>query len=250
MTPGRRGTGYSGIITINQPGQAILERSCVVIDDEIIEVRCFLGLPASRRIINARVAEQMLTVELPEIVKQSLFGGNIDMGMLDRHIEAAEDADYLRAGLDELGLTAFIADGSILPRESGASDRPAPAESAVPFRSPESLRVEIVLPHSGPVTGMGIPMGVSLIAGGGYHGKSTLLNAIESGIYNHIPGDGRERCVSLPETVKVRSYSGRYIVKTDISPFIRNLPYLKDTTAFFRQRQRQHFSGGEHHRSG
>lgn len=229
---GRRGTGYSGIITINQPGHAILERSCVVIGDTVIEVRCFIGLPASGRKINGKVAEEMLFKELPEIVDVSLFNDNIDMNALQKHIATAEDAEYLRNKLQNLGLVAFIADNSILPRESGTSDKPMKKELAVQLLSPESLRVEITLPNEGLVTGMGIPEGVTLIVGGGYHGKSTLLNAIGLGIYNHIPGDGRERCVSLPQTVKIRSYSGRYICKTDISPFIRNLPFRKDTTAF------------------
>ena len=232
VSVGRRGTGYSGIITINQPGQSILARSCVVIDDNIIEVRCFLGLPASGRDINSKVAKEMLLQELSEIVNMSLFKDNLNMETLYQHIEIAEDAEYLRNKLEALGLVAFIANDSILPRESGISDKPMNKESVIPFRSPESLEVEIKLPHAGLVTGMGIPKGVTLIVGGGYHGKSTLLNVIESGIYNHIPNDGREQCVSLPQTVKVRSYSGRYIVKTDISPFIRDLPFQKDTTAF------------------
>ena len=232
FSQGRRGTGYSGIITINQPGQSILERSCVIIDDTIIEVRCFLGLPATGRKITAQVAEDMLFNELPKIINFSLFKDNINRNALYRHIETAEDAEYLRNELNESGIVAFIADGSILPRESGSSDKPMNKESAVPFVSPESVRMAVKIPHAGLVSGMGIREGVTLIVGGGYHGKSTLLNTIESGIYNHIPGDGRELCVSLPQTVKVRAYSGRYIIKTDISPFIRNLPLRKDTTAF------------------
>ena len=232
ISGGRRGTGNSGLITINQPGQIIIERSSVIVDEKIIEVRCFLGLPATGRMINAKVAEQMLLNELPKIINASLFKEHIDMNMLKRHVEIAEDAEYLRKELDSFGLVAFIANDSILPRESGSSDKPINITSAVPFVCPDSLKIEIKLPHAGVISGMGIPHGVTLIVGGGYHGKSTLLKAIESGIYNHIPGDGREKCVSLMQTVKIRSYSGRYIVNTDISPFIRNLPYQKDTVAF------------------
>jgi predicted ABC-class ATPase len=228
----RRGTGYSGIITINQPGQSILARSCIVFDDNIIEVRCFLGLPASGRNINSKVAKEMLLQELPEIVNMSLLKDNLNMETLYQHIKIAEDAEYLRNKLEVLGLIAFIANDSILPRESGISDKPMNKESVIPFSSPKSLEVEIKLPNANVVTGMGIPKGVTLIVGGGYHGKSTLLKVIESGIYNHIPQDGREHCVSLPQTVKVRSSSGRSIVKTDISPFIRNLPFQKDTSTF------------------
>ena len=228
----RRGTGFSGIITINQPGQAILERNSVVIDEQCIELRCFLGLPAQGRKVDAQLAMEMLLKELPQIVEKALFNCNFAIKELHQHIESAEDAEYLRDQLDEIGLVAFVANGSILPRESGTSDQSMPGDQAAPFVSPESLGVEIELPHAGLVSGMGIPKGVTLIVGGGYHGKSTLLDAIELGIYNHIPGDGRERCVSLPSSVKVRAYSGRSIVKTDISPFIRNLPFQKDSIAF------------------
>jgi predicted ABC-class ATPase len=228
----RRGTGYSGVITINPPGQAILERNCVVIARDTIEIRCFLGLPASGRKINSKVAKEMLFEELPEIVDLSLFESNIDKQALQKHIETTEDSEFLRQQLNSSAIVAFIADGSILPRESGTSDRPLNKEAAIPFQSPKSLSVEYNLPHSGKICGMGIPAGVTLIVGGGYHGKSTVLKTIESGIYNTIPADGRERCVSLPNTVKIRAYGGRYIINTDISPFIRNLPFKKDTTSF------------------
>jgi len=232
VSKGRRGTGSSGIITINQPGQAILERNSVVIDDQTIEVRCFLGMPAKGRTVDAKTAEQMLLQELPQIVELALFQSNVNADELSRHIETAEEAEFLRAQLAPMGLVAFIADLSLLPRKSGTSDEPGPSDVVVPFLSPTSLKTNISLPSGEVVSGMGIPKGVTLIVGGGYHGKSTLLNALELGCYNHILGDGRERAVSLSSTVKVRAYSGRSVVKTDISPFIRNLPLQKDTSSF------------------
>jgi predicted ABC-class ATPase len=232
ISKGRRGTGNSGIITIDEPGQAILERSSVIICKEYMEIRFFIGLPASGRNIESDIAGEMLSKELPEIVKQSLYKESIDMAGLKKHLETAEDAEYLRAQLEPLGLVAFIAHNAILPRKSGTSDEPLSKEETVPFSTPESLQVEIELPNAGKIKGMGIPRGVTLIVGGGYHGKSTLLNAIGLGFYNHIPGDGREQCVSDSGTVKIRSYSGRYVEKVDISTFIKNLPIKKDTTAF------------------
>ena len=231
ISKGRRGAGYSGAITINPPGQAVLDRNCVVIDEQVIEIRCFLGLPANGRVINATIAEKMFFRELPEIIDYTVFQKNINHSELNRHIATAEDADYLRGSLDSMGIVAFIADGAILPRRSGTSDLPMQGKT-IPFSSPDSLKLEIELPYAGLVSGMGVPKGVTLIAGGGYHGKSTLLKAIETGCYNHIPDDGRERCVSLTNSVKVRAYSGRSIVKTDISHFISNLPMKKDTTEF------------------
>jgi len=154
------------------------------------------------------------------------------MCIRDRHIKTAEDAEYVRSRLASLNLVVFIADNSILPRKSGVSDQPLDINRVFPFKSPESLRVEIDLPHSGKTKGMGIPKGITLIVGGGYHGKSTLLNAIEMGIYNHIPNDGREKCISDFSTIKIRAYNGRYIEKVDISAFINNLPLQKNTTQF------------------
>ena len=230
-----RGTGLSGVITINQPGQAILERNNVLITDELIEIRCFMGLPAVGRNIVSAVAESMLLRELPEIVNATLLHENVDQAALTKHIEVAEDAEYLRTKLDALGLVAFIADKAILPRESGNSDQPMQDKSVILFTAPDSLIQEVTLPHAGKIKGLGITRGITLITGGGYHGKSTLLNAIEVGIYNHIPGDGREYCVANAQAVKIRAYSGRCVVKTDISPFIKNLPFQKDTIAFSSQ---------------
>jgi predicted ABC-class ATPase len=231
-SPGRRGTGNSGIITMDQPGQAILERNSVIVSKEKIEVRFFIGLPADGRNINAPICKVMLFDELPEIIEFALFPENLDISDLEKHIQTAEDAEYLRSRLEPLNLVAFIADDSILPRKSGTSDESLNKNMAIPFQSPESLLVEIDLPHSGKIKGMGIPRGITLIVGGGYHGKSTLLNAIEMGIYNHIAGDGREKCVSNLNTIKIRAYSGRYIEKVDISTFINHLPLQKNTTRF------------------
>ena len=236
ISKGLRGTGYSGLITINNPSQAILERNNVVITDDIIEVRCFLGMPGNSRLITADIAEQMFFTELPKIVEASLLKKNVDQRALQKHIETAEDSEYLRNTLDSMGLVAFIANDSVLPRESGTSDKPMSAaifeHAVIPFASPESISIEIELPHAGLIKGLAIEKGVTLIVGGGYHGKSTLLSTLETGIYNHIPGDGREYCVSSIQTAKVRAYSGRRVVKTDISPFINNLPFDQDTTSF------------------
>ncbi len=230
ISRGRRGTGHSGLITLDRPSQAILERSAVVLDRSETEVRFFIGLPGNGRKINAAIAEIMLFEELPAIVGESFEA--LDLDYVRLHLNTAEDCEHLRSQLDDNGLVAFVADGAVLPRESGASEQPLEKSRAVVFRSPESLRVQFELPHAGRVTGMGIPKGVTLIVGGGYHGKSTLLHAIERGIYNHIPGDGRELCAAHPCTAKVRAYSGRDVKAVDISTFIRNLPHDEDTTSF------------------
>lgn len=232
LSPGRRGTGNSGLVTIAEPGQSILERSSIRADGGAVEARFFIGLPAGGRRVDARTARTMLLEELPRIVEASLFRASADRDALERHVRAAEDAEHLRGRLPALGLVAFVADGAVLPRASGVDPRPLREGRFLPFRSPESLRVSVELPHAGPVAGMGIPEGVTLIVGGGYHGKSTLLTALELGIYNHVPGDGRERVVSLPTTVKVRASSGRSVAGVDISAFINNLPLGQGTESF------------------
>ena len=228
---GRRGTGKSGLILIDQPGQEILERTSLFVTNEYVEARFVMGLPAFGRRIAATHCEAMFFEELPKIITWLHFD-NQDRKALYLHIETAEDADFLRNQLDSLGLIAFVADGSILPRVSGIDSRPLTTGKVIPFKSPDSLKVTITLPNKGVITGMGIPQGVTLIVGGGYHGKSTLLKALELGVYNHKPGDGRELVVTTSKTLKIRAENGRRIEKVDISPFISNLPFQQDTKAF------------------
>ncbi len=229
---GKRGSGKSGLIAIDRPGQEVLERTSVLVGGNWVEARIAVGLPAYGRSIAGREAEEMFFRELPYITTRSLFYESLDRAALYRHLQCNEDADYLRGKLREMGMAAFIADGSILPRRSGVDPRPLNSGRVIPFRSPASLRVEVQLPNRGRVTGMGIPVGITLIVGGGYHGKSTVLNALELGVYNHIPGDGRELVITVPDAVKIRAEDGRRIERVDISSFISGLPFGQDTTAF------------------
>jgi len=229
---GKRGSGKSGFIGIARPGQEILDRTSVIIKDGYLEVRFVMGLPAHGRTIASSEAEKMFFNELPQIVKNSLFFESLNKKELYEHIETSEDADFLRAKLKSMGLVAFVAEGAILPRSSGIEDTPMRDEKVVPFKVPDTLKVSIVLPNRGEIVGMGIREGVTLIVGGGYHGKSTLLRAIELGIYNHIPGDGREFVITVDDAVKIRAEDGRRVEKVDISPFITNLPFGQQTRAF------------------
>ncbi len=232
IAAGHRGTGKGGIIEIDRPGQEVLERTSAFIGEGGVEIRFFVGLPAFGRKIAGRHAEAMLLDEVPEIVAEAAFFGALDDDELRRHVEVVEDADALRSRLPELGLVAFVADGAILPRRSGIDQRPMAAGEAVAFEAPASLRVSVDLPNRGEVSGMGIAEGITLIVGGGYHGKSTLLSAVERGVYDHVPGDGRELVVSDPSAFSVRAEDGRRIEKTCITPFISGLPGGRDTDAF------------------
>ncbi|MBD2329561.1 ABC-ATPase domain-containing protein [Alkalinema sp. FACHB-956] len=227
----RAGTGNSGTIQMVQPGQAILERTSVLISGEAVEARFRVGLPAFGRRIAGREASELLCKVLPRVVEQTLIYTNLNSEEIRIHIEQAEDTDFIRQQLTEQNLIAFIADQAILPRRSGVDDRPL-LESVISFQTPETLRVELTCPNRGQVTGMGIPAGVTLIVGGGYHGKSTLLRAIERGIYNHIPGDGREWVVTNPTAMKIRAEDGRRIPPIDLSSFINHLPQGRSVQQF------------------
>lgn len=232
---GHRGSGKSGRIQIDRCGQEILDRTAVFLDKQQIEVRFTVGLPAAGRRVLSREAEEMFFRELPEIINRALQYKNLKHNAIKTHVEVAEDQDTLRKALKQKKLIAFLANGSVLPRKSGVDDRPlqeTSTEHVVPFQSAQSLEVEFDLPNRGKIRGMGIPEGVTLIVGGGFHGKSTLLNALERGVYNHIPEDGREYVSTVPEACKIRSEDGRRIEKVNITPFITNLPFGKDTTRF------------------
>ena len=224
-----RGTGKSGLIAIISLGQEVLERTAVFIDSRQLEIRFVVGLPARGRRILGRQAVAMLCEDLPKIVTEILYK-SLDSKAIQQHVETVEDADWLRQQLPQRNLVAFVADGAILPRRSGVDARPL--LDAVAFQSPPSFEVEFDCPNRGMLKGMGIPTGISLIVGGGYHGKSTLLKAIELGIYNHIPGDGREYVVANPSGVKIRAEDGRSIAGVDISPFINRLPQGHSTKHF------------------
>ena len=227
-----KGSGKSGLISVSRCGQEVLERTACRIDPSSgdIILRMEIGFPADGRTINARELEKILFDFVPECVKHALLYKNMDAKRLRSIIDLAEDQHYIREMLPKMGLCAFVADGSILPRESGIS--PRPMKGGVKFRSPKELEVTMELPHRGKITGMGIRKGITLIVGGGYHGKSTLLKALELGVYDHIAGDGREYVITDHTAMKIRAEDGRSIRKTDISMFINDLPNGRDTVGF------------------
>lgn len=225
-----KGSGKSGLIATSRPGAEILERSACECGKNGIYVRFEVGFPAFGRTINSGELIKILFDFLPGCIRNVFYYQNRNPKEVRQVIELAEDQHFIREELLRLNLVCFVADGSNLPRETGISDKPM--KGSVPFTSPESLKVTLNLPHHGPVTGMGIRRGITLIVGGGYHGKSTLLKALETGVYNHIAGDGREYVITDDTAVKLRAEDGRSINHVDISLFIKNLPDKKDTTCF------------------
>ncbi|WP_315970975.1 ABC-ATPase domain-containing protein [Streptomyces buecherae] len=228
-------------ILVDAGAQQVLDRaSCQVaapgpgdgdVEPGSVTLRLNVQLPGRGRRIDARAAERILCRRLPLLVGRLRYAA-LDAAEVRHFVNTAEDSAALRAALPGLGLVAFVADGAVLPRRSGVDDRALTGPHSVPFLSPPELRVTVDLPHAGRVTGMGLPEGVTLIVGGGFHGKSTLLRALETGVWDHIPGDGRELVVSRPETVKIRAEDGRRIERVDLHAFVNHLPSGADTTDF------------------
>lgn len=220
-------------VHVDAGGPEILERSAGRVEaDGTVTVEVGVPMPGPKRRILGREAATLLGETLPDAVAQLRWEAfsDDDRRAAAGFVESVEDAVALRAGLAERGLVAFVADGAVLPRRSGVDERPL--ENATPFGAPDSLRVTIPTPNGGDVSGLGVPEGVTLVVGGGYHGKSTLLRAIEAGVYDHQPGDGRERVVARDDTVKVRAEDGRSVVRTDVSAFVSHLPSGEPTDDF------------------
>ena len=236
VTP-KKGTGKSGLIFIDAGKQEVLERTAFVITKDWVEARIQIGLPARGRTILGQEAIEILCQEIPTIVEKSLKWKYLDKNACNLFVDCVENQESIRKQLDHANLSAFVANGSILPRESGISDRPLTGENVVEFQSPESLKTSFALANSllngeNVIHGMGIPQGVTLIVGGGYHGKSTLLKALERCVYPHVQGDGREYVITNPNAVKIRAEDGRRIEKVNIDPFITNLPQDIKTDSF------------------
>lgn len=227
-----RGSGKSGIMSVSRPGQEVLKRTACELEkkDGKLTIRMEIGFPANGRTVNSRELEKIFFDYLPACIKKTLHASSLDKEKIRQVVELAEDQTALRRELKKRGLVAFVANESILPRESGISKKPM--RQAVPFRSPKEMEISIELPHRGVIKGMAVPKGITMIVGGGYHGKSTLLRALELGVYNHVKGDGREFVITDDTAMKIRAEDGRSVKRVDISLFINNLPNGKDTRHF------------------
>ena len=231
-----RGAGRSAL-SITSVGQEILERSAATVTPERVELRIQVAMPARGRTVLGHQAATIFDLELPDAVGETFdftsSGATRYRDALVKHVETYQDYCALSAALEDNNWIAFVANDAILARKSGISQ--LPMEDALPFTSPESLQVEVELPFAGKVSGMALKPGITLIVGGGYHGKSTVLSAIQRGVYSHVPGDGRELVATLPEAIKVRAEDGRPVTKVDVSPFINHLPSQSDTARFSTQ---------------
>lgn len=223
------GSGRSGEVRVSADSPRVVERAGCSIDADGLELRFRVGLPAGGRSCFGHSAADLLTEHLPRAVRQVRWDA-VDRERARRWVRTTEDHAHLQGLLGERGLVAFVRDGSVLPRETGISHDPL--EDAVPFRSAEDLRVTLPTLHHGEVSGTGIPEGVTVVTGGGFHGKSTLLEALQAGVVPHVPGDGREWVATAPDAVKVRSEDGRSVASVDLRPFISDLPRGRGTASF------------------
>ncbi|AGQ93494.1 ABC-ATPase domain-containing protein [Vibrio parahaemolyticus] len=220
-------------VSIALNGQTVLDSTAVLFTEEGIELRFRVNLPAEGRSVLGKKANNILTFHLPKFIRRATLERELDREAMVKHCQVVEDQSALREQLEAHNLVAFVANGSVLPRIAGNCD--LPMKEAVEFTAPESLQVTLHAPNKGYVTGLGIPKGITLIVGGGFHGKSTLLNAIERSIYDHIPGDGREYIVTDQKAMKIRAEDGRCVHHLNLSNYINHLPMGKDTADFSTQ---------------
>lgn len=204
-------------IAIAAPGQKILPRSSMVISEDYIEARLAVDLPARKGRILGDSAREVFFEDLPEVVAASLIYCNLDEVEVERFVDTMEDSDQIRQMLPTRGLMAFIGQGSRLGRE-GLGDRPDPTAPALSIA--DDLLIELEVPNRGGVRGLGLPTGITVILGDDYSGRVALARAVAAGIYNHIPGDGREMVVTMPDAVYVRAEPGRSVQRVDVSPFV------------------------------
>lgn len=227
-----RGAEGSGSFQRSVVPQQVIARNCMQVTEEGIVTWIRISLPGQRSpkvMANALIA--MLFDELPQLL-QVLHDVANSPDDMQNHCEVVEDAEFLAHRLSDLGLVAFVPDGALLARASGVSDEPLRGSDLVPFKTPDTLAVDIDFPFAGRVRGMGIPNGVTVIVGGGYQGKSTLLNALSRSVYPHIPEDGRERMVLSRDAMFLQAEDGRAVRNVNISSFVRTLPGEKKTELF------------------
>ena len=200
-----------------KPGQKILPRSSSVVTDEYIEARISVDLPARGGLISSESAKELFFEDLPHVVSASLIYCNLNESDIADFVSTMEDADEIRQLLPTQGLVGFVGDVASITRRSGTDE---PSADRVALTASEDVEVDLSVPSGGSCKGFGIPAGITVILGDQYSGRVELMKALAAGIYNHIPGDGREKVITLPDAVYVPAEPGRSIQRVDISAFV------------------------------
>lgn len=218
--------GKDAAVVFDSAGPEMLVRNALWVDNGELRACLQVRLPGDGRKIQAEDAAEILTMVLPDLVSAALYNSGesktdgVEPELVEHYRVLAERKEIL-SQLEERGLCAFVPDGAVLPRASGLSE--LPMEGAVPFVSPAEMAVMLVA-NGREIRGMGIPKGITVISGGAFHGKSTLLQALTKAVYPHVPGDGREGIVVSESAVRVGVEDGRSVRGTDLSQFVRDLP--------------------------
>lgn len=213
--------GKDAAVVFDTAGPEMLVRNSLWIDNGEIRACLQVRLPGEGRKIQAEPAAEILTMVIPDLVAAGLYYTQGDEPAMQRHYRVLAERREILAQLDGRGLCAFVPDGAVLPRASGLSE--LPLEGAVPFAAPAELAVTLNA-CGREIRGMGIPKGITVITGGAFHGKSTLLQAFVRAVYPHVPGDGREGIVVDDTALRVGVEDGRSVRGTDLSMFVRDLP--------------------------
>lgn len=216
-----------GEVYIPRPGQEVLERGSVMVTEYFVEVRFTADLPSISGKVCAFTTEELIFERIRTIVSESMFFKSYKSSKLYNHLEVTENAEFIRDSLTSRGLVGFVAEGAVLPRRD---DDLAPMVGAVPFTCDDSLMVMFDVPNGPPILGMGVPRGFTAVTGPSRGGKSVLADALFAGVYNHIPGDGREYVVSVPDASFIISEGGRPVDSVDISMFVGSTPEFEDTS--------------------
>lgn len=221
-------------VVFDVAGPEMLVRNSLWIDNGELRAVLQVRLPGEGRKIQSEAAAEILTMVLPDLVSASLYneGSRCEGGVLPEltaHYNVLADRAVVLRELETRGLAAFVPDGAVLPRASGISEDPL--EGAIPFEAPAEMAVTLNV-NGRDVRGMGIPKGVTVITGGAFHGKSTLLQALTRSVYPHVPGDGREGIVIDESALRVGVEDGRSVRGTDLSQFVRDLPGGVSTREF------------------
>ena len=210
-------------IIIAEPGQKILPRTSVIVTKEYIDARIRIAMPykvyvSGERLIDAEMARKVFFEDLPEIVSSSIFCCNLDLAEVEDFVNGMEDADRIRQTLATLGLVSFVGEGSLLAREQD-TDLPD-YDHIAPFEVSEAAQTEIDVPNAGKIIGLGIPAGLTVVLGDAANGRKDFMSAIAAGVFNHIPGDGRETVITVSDAVQVATERGRSVQEVNITPFL------------------------------
>lgn len=216
-------------LSVAAPGQKILPRTSMVVTEEYVEARIYVDLASNQGRVDGASANEIFFEDLPEVVNSSLIYCNLNEHEVDNFVDVMEDADQIRQVLSTRGLIAFAGDGSLLAR---AGNTDLPDEGGSTLSVPEELTVEVEVPNKGSLRGLGVPGGLTVVLGDDYSGRKGFLKALAGGIYNHVPGDGREFVVTVPDAVYISGESSRSVQRVDISPFIQQTGDGTNTTRY------------------